>query len=60
VKSRKGGKAKNTGLSFAQLMKMSSLNKHDDDSSEGKRLFNSDDEIKELDEEDDEEHKIVA
>lgn len=61
VKSRKGGKAKNVPSSlFYQDAKKRSSSRRTDSSPEVKVMFTKDDEIKELDEEDEEEHKSIA
>ena len=62
VKSRKGGKSKNnnSSLFYQEALKKSSSGKHSDSSPDSNRLFTKDDEIKELDEEDEEEHKSIA
>lgn len=61
VKSRKGGKTKNpNNISFKELMKRSTLNKYSDNDTDLNKQFSNEDEIKELDEEDEEEHKLEA
>ena len=47
-------------MSFQELMKRSTLNKYSESSQDLNKQFSKDDEIKELDEEDEEEHKIES